>query len=367
MASSTVLSSAAQIKRERTGEDSALLSPDSVLSSGHASITKKRRVVVKEEEGVVVVKPTLRKIQRPTPAECEFAVLELGKLHPSVLEKTAEMKQRTAPPSTNDKTTVVKQKEAAKILPDPIQSSSCGYQPSIMDGVVSTMLSQNTTAANSTRAFSNLKKAFTDWNQVAALQSPAKIEAAVRVAGLAKKRAHNIWTICKTLVEERGEASLEYLRQVDNDGHHHWTTTTSSNAAQNNNIKAELMRFPGLGKKTVSCVLMFTMGRMDEFPVDTHVHRISKQHKWVPSNFSRDDAYDYLNTVIPNHLKMDLHCLLVQHGRECHRCAARGKPQFPPKDGSKLRCPLVRLNEIVSASTVSVKKECDSKIVKQEC
>ena len=106
---------------------------------------------------------------------------------------------------------------------------------------------------------------------------------------------------------------------------------------------------------------MFTMGRNDEFPVDTHVHRISMQHKWVPTSYSRDDAYDYLNTVIPNHLKMDLHCLLVQHGRECHRCAARGKPQFPPKDGSKLDCPLVHLNDIVRASGktthVCVKKE----------
>jgi len=107
-------------------------------------------------------------------------------------------------------------------------------------------------------------------------------------------------------------------------------------------IKKELLRFKGLGKKTVSCVLLFTLGR-DEFPVDTHVHRISIQQKWIPINYSRDDGYEYLNERIPSHLKLDLHCLLVQHGRECHRCAARGKPQFPPLDGSKLRCPLIYL------------------------
>jgi endonuclease-3 len=317
-------------------------SSDAVPFAGIA--TKKQRVSVKKEainDSKVVSPCKMKKHQRPTPAECEFAVLELGRLHPSVLEKTAEIiKNRTSPPVIQE-----------TVMPDPIQSSSCGYQPSIMDGVVSTMLSQNTTAANSTTAFANLRKALPDWNQVAKLPSPIPIETAVRVAGLAKKRAHNIWTICRTLLEERGEASLEYLRKDD------WAI---------DDIKAELMRFPGMGKKTVSCVLMFTMGREDEFPVDTHVHRISMQHKWIPSTYSRDDAYDYLNTVIPNHLKMDLHCLLVQHGRECHRCAARGKPQFPPKDGTKLQCPLVHLHEIAATDTVPVKVEIELKSIKQE-
>lgn len=40
-------------------------------------------------------------------------------------------------------------------------------------------------------------------------------------------------------------------------------------------IKAELTRFKGVGKKTVACVLMFCL-RRKEFPVDTHVWRISK-------------------------------------------------------------------------------------------
>ncbi|KAL3903128.1 MAG: hypothetical protein SGILL_010562, partial [Bacillariaceae sp.] len=293
---------------------------------------------VKKQRGLQAVKKPKfvtpnkgKKVQRPTPAECEFAVLELGKLHPSVLEKTAEMKQRTAPPCKNSQA----------IKPNPIQSltsgyqnASCGFQPTILDGVVSTMLSQNTTAANSTRAFHNLKKVLPDWNVVAALTSPIKIENAVRVAGLAKKRARNIWTICRTLVAERGEASLEYLREEN------WSV---------DDIKAELMRFPGLGKKTASCVLMFTIRMF-----------------WVPPSYSRDDAYDYLNTVIPNHLKMDLHYLLVQHGRECHRCAARGKPQFPPKDGSRLVCPLVHLNEIYSSGMVPVKKEMAPSKVKKE-
>jgi endonuclease-3 len=192
------------------------------------------------------------------------------------------------------------------------------------------MLSQNTTSANSTRAFANLKRDFPDWNQVAKLSTSTKLEPSIRCAGLANSRADRIWNLCKTLMEEQGEASLEYLREKSNEY-----------------IKKDLMRFKGLGKKTISCVLLFTLGR-SEFPVDTHVHRISKQYKWIPSHYSRDDAYEYLNQVVPNELKMELHCLLVQHGRECHRCAARGKPQFPPKDGSQLPCPMVHLKYIAS-------------------
>jgi endonuclease-3 len=273
--------------------------------------------------------------RRPTPEECEYAVSELSKIHPEVLEKTHSIRTVNSHSSGPDNIEILKHEDGA----DQPLHSACGSQPTILDGVVSTMLSQNTTAANSTRAFSNLKKSCPDWNQVAKLTTPTKVETAIRCAGMSKKRALNMWNICKSLVEERGEASFEYLRHKSN-----------------LEIQQELLKFKGLGKKTISCVLLFTLGRCDEFPVDTHVHRISKQHHWIPSSFSREDAYEYLNSMVPSHLKLNLHCLLVQHGRECHRCAARGKPQFPPKDGSKLACPLVHLNDIVSRNAVALQK-----------
>lgn len=123
--------------------------------------------------------------------------------------------------------------------------------------------------------------------------------------------------------------------------------------------------FKGLGPKTISCVLLFALGR-DEFPVDTHVLRITQKMGWVSGSTSREKAYEYLNKAVPSALKMDLHCLLVSHGKHCHRCAANGKPQFPPKDGSKLNCPLVKVsgwsgevpNELKgSAGKVEVKAE----------
>jgi endonuclease-3 len=256
--------------------------------------------------------------ERPTPEECAYVVHELGKLHPKVLQDTNKKRRE--------------------------QMGSCGYQPDILDGVVSTMLSQNTTSANSTRAFANLKKAFPTWDKVVKLKAPTKLEEAIHCGGLAKIKAQRIMNICQTLQGERGSPSLEYLRD--------WSIPQ---------IQQELMRFPGLGNKTVSCVLLFTLGR-EEFPVDTHVYRISKQLNWIPASYSRDNAYDYLNAEVPPPLKMDLHCLLIDHGRQCHRCAARGKPQFPPKDGSKLQCPLVNLHTKLFA----VETEVILKTIKKE-
>ncbi|KAG7349779.1 DNA-apurinic or apyrimidinic site lyase [Nitzschia inconspicua] len=350
--------------RKTKREHHIFVSPDAVRGE---QVQKKRRVIPSSTAAFVknnkrqtmkaIVSTASNKIscQRPTPEECAFAVVELGKLHPNVLENTNDIRNRAATSIPKGATDAAS--NATK--PDRVSSfsaNSCGAQSSVLDGVVATMLSQNTTSANSTRAFANLKALYQDWNQVAALVSLDKLIDAIRVAGLAQKRAQNIWNICKTLVEERGDASLEYLRD-----------TPHTNAE----IHAELLRFPGLGVKTVSCVLMFTLGRRNEFPVDTHVHRISKQHSWIPSHFSRDDAYEYLNSVIPNEYKMDLHCLLVQHGRECHRCAARGKPQFPPKDGTKLACPMVHLNSIASGqytithkvvTTIKKEEEIDVKV-----
>ncbi len=57
-------------------------------------------------------------------------------------------------------------------------------------------------------------------------------------------------------------------------------------------------RFKGVGKKTIACVLMFCLAR-EEFPVDTHVWRISKSLGWVPAKASRDAAYEHLNIRVP--------------------------------------------------------------------
>jgi endonuclease-3 len=273
---------------------------------------------------------------RPSMNESRFATLSLAKVHPYVVN-TNDTRRQT-------------------------MLEACGMRNSVTDSIISTMLSQNTTDKNSKAAWASLKENFPSWDLVVECDDISKIEDSIRVAGLAKTRAERIQAMLRTVKKERGEASLDYIREFNDE-----------------QVKAELKRFKGLGPKTISCVLLFALGR-DEFPVDTHVLRITQKMGWIPPSASREKAYEYLNEMIPNDVKMDLHCLLVRHGKVCHRCAANGRPQFPPDDGSKLECPLVNVSSWNGAVPVQlldkfglgeknskIKTEGKQGIVKNEC
>lgn len=163
----------------------------------------------------------------------------------------------------------------------------------------------------------------------------ADLARTINCTGLGDKKAEYIFGVLETLKRERGELSLEYLRQV------------STYEAMK-----ELTRFNGVGVKTASCICLFTLGR-PSFAVDTyvpshftlvsliplffslplpdlfpspfrnrHVHRISKSLGWAPDTSSADDAFLHLDALIPDHLKYALHSLFVHHGRSCRKCSS---------------------------------------------
>ena len=114
-----------------------------------------------------------------------------------------------------------------------------------------------------------------------------------------------------------------------------------------------------MGPKTISCVLLFALGRAD-FPVDTHVLRITQQMNWVGKAATRESAYEHFKDKIPGDCMMDLHCLIVEHGKVCFSCAANGRPQFPPKVGKKgWVCPLVGIKsgDMEFGDAIKVKSE----------
>jgi len=183
-----------------------------------------------------------------------------------------------------------------------------GASGTVLDSLVRTILSQNTTDITSARAFRQLKQEFPAWEDVEQA-TEADIVVQIKCCGLADKRAAAIKGILATVRQERDELSLEYVHEMDNE-----------------NVKKELTRFKGVGPKTAACVLMFCLKRA-EFPVDTHVWRITKALGWVPAAASREKAYEHLNRRIPDDVKFSLHVLLVEHGKCCKRCAKNGKPR----------------------------------------
>ena len=176
----------------------------------------------------------------------------------------------------------------------------CGaIRTGVLDSLVRTILSQNTTDATSAVAFANLKAVLPTWIEVLHAEEGVA-EEAVRCGGLADVKMARVRTILTQILSERpeqSEPSLEFL--------HDW---------QNDDIKKYLGAMKGVGPKTISCVLMFTMGRA-EFPVDTHVWKLAMKLGWVPKSASREVTYDLLNRMVPDQIKYDLHVLLVQHGK----------------------------------------------------
>ncbi|XP_043703439.1 putative DNA glycosylase At3g47830 [Telopea speciosissima] len=248
---------------------------------------------------------------RPSPEECRAVRDDLLVLNgfPPEFAKYRSKKWKNNPTSSPD---------AAGSSPSPPSPSlslpSVKSEPredgedeteTVLDGLISILLSQNTTDANSTRAFASLKRAFPTWEDVHGAESKC-IENAIKCGGLAGRKASCIKNLLKALLEKNGKICLEYLRDMSVD-----------------EIKAELCRYKGIGPKTVACVLMFHL-QQDDFPVDTHVFRITKTMGWVPVQADREKAYLHLNKRIPNELKFDLNCLFVSHGKLCHMCGKKG-------------------------------------------
>jgi len=172
--------------------------------------------------------------------------------------------------------------------------------PSILDALIETILSQNTSDSNSHRAYLSLKKKFPDWKAAAAAR-PKTIEAAIRPGGLAGIKSRRISKLLKLIDREQGRVSLEYLKELSPDQAYH-----------------KLISYHGVGPKTAACTLLFGAG-MPLFPVDTHVHRVSQRLGWAGLKESAEKLQERIGPLIQPKMVYCLHVNLIAHGRQiCH-------------------------------------------------
>jgi endonuclease-3 len=166
--------------------------------------------------------------------------------------------------------------------------------------VVSTILSQNTSDVNRDRGFERLRARFATWEEVR--DGPVvAIEDAIRPAGLAQQKAPRIKGALQFITQERGELTLEFLKGLPVD-----------------EAKAWLTQIKGIGPKTAAIILLFSLG-MPAFPVDTHVHRVTRRLGLIGPKVSAEKAHHLLEDLVPPEWYYPFHLNVIRHGREiCH-------------------------------------------------
>ena len=174
-----------------------------------------------------------------------------------------------------------------------------------LDELVSTILSQNTNDANRDRAFERLRDRLPTWEQVRDAPAQDVIEA-VRTAGLANQKGPRIQKALRRITAERGVLELDFLADLPLEQARAW-----------------LLSLQGVGPKTAAIVLLFSLGR-PAFPVDTHVHRISRRLGLIGERVSAAQAHPLLEALAPPEWYYALHLNVIRHGRQI--CRAR-KPR----------------------------------------
>lgn len=200
-----------------------------------------------------------------------------------------------------------------KKLPDPV------------DIIVGTILSQNTNDKNSYKAFQNLKHKIHYWDEVL-LMKLSDLEKLIKVAGLGKQKSKAIYNLLNHLKNNNGKISLNHLKKKND-----------SEAIE------ELIAHKGVGVKTASCVLLFSLNR-NICPVDTHVHRILNRIGIVKTK-SPEKTFYAINDFIPEGAGHSFHTNLLRLGREycqpakpkCSLCPVEKICKYPHKNFDEVK------------------------------
>jgi endonuclease-3 len=165
-----------------------------------------------------------------------------------------------------------------------------------MSVLVQTILSQNTSDRNSGRAFESLLASFDGWEDMASADIDV-IADSIKAGGLEGVKARYIKRVLEEIRQRRSGFELDFLRGLPVDEARDW-----------------LRQLPGVGMKTASCVLLFSLG-MPALPVDTHVFRVAKRLGLVDSRVSVEQAHRQLESIVPPSDVYQFHVLLIKHGR----------------------------------------------------
>jgi len=195
------------------------------------------------------------------------------------------------------------------------------YSDEPLDGLVLTILSQNTNDRNRDRAFAALKAHFNTWGEAAAA-SAQELSDVIRSGGLSNIKARRILEVLNRVHSHFGDFSLKTLRG--------WETE---------DIRRFLEDTPGVGAKTIACVLLFDLGR-PAFPVDTHIARVTRRLGWAEASMAPEEIQILMEELVPPERYNEAHLNLITHGRRlctsrkafCVECPLRDRCPYPERE-----------------------------------
>jgi len=125
--------------------------------------------------------------------------------------------------------------------------------------LIFTILSQNTSSANTWKAYNNLEKKIGVTPYILANADIRDIENAIKPGGLYKIKARRIKEVAKEVIA-RWNSSLEWIRKSKED-----------------EVRKLLLSLRGIGRKTADVIISSIHGCKNAFVVDTHMFRIAKR------------------------------------------------------------------------------------------
>ena len=179
-----------------------------------------------------------------------------------------------------------------------------------LDELIFTVLTQHTSDLNAERAYDALRKRLPTWGEV--IEADAKVVAdAIRHGGLANQKSVRIQKILVEILKRLGHFELEFLAARPLEEVRTWFTS-----------------LPGVGPKTAAVVMAFSLN-MPAFPVDTHIHRVSKRLGLIGHKTTADQAHPIMEAMIPESDRYDMHVLLITHGRQICKARTPGCEKCP--------------------------------------
>lgn len=172
--------------------------------------------------------------------------------------------------------------------------------------LIRTILSQRTRDENTDQASDRLFSVYPTIDDVA--NAPVdRIAELVRCAGFYNVKAKRIKEVSKIILDEYDGVVPDTV--------------------------SELMKLPGVGRKTANCVMVFAFDK-EAIPVDVHVHRISNRLGLVHTN-TPEETEEVLCEIVPRGYWIPINDLMVQFGQTICR------PIGPKHD----LCPFVNVCE----------------------